>query len=170
GRGSPAARGLPASPAGSDGLNPTDPLLGTPDYVAPEQIRGEPVDGRADIYALGCLLYECLTGEPPFRRDSEIGVVFAHLEETPPRPSARSSELGDGTDRVSARALARPPADRYGSGAELAEAARAAFELPAPAPPRGRRPLLFAGLSALALLAAALVAVLLTRGGGPSAR
>ena len=58
--------------------------LGTIDYVAPEQIRGEEVDGRADVYALGCLLHECLTGEPPFRRASDAAVLFAHLEEEPP--------------------------------------------------------------------------------------
>ena len=55
-------------------------LLGTIDYVAPEQIAGEEIDGRADVYSLGCVLYECLVGQPPFRRDSDLAVVFAHLE------------------------------------------------------------------------------------------
>src|SRR5439155_23865328 len=55
--------------------------IGTVDYVAPEQIRGEELDGRADLYSLGCLLYECLAGRPPFARGSDTAVVFAHLEE-----------------------------------------------------------------------------------------
>ncbi len=63
--------------------------LGTADYVAPEQIRGEQVDGRTDVYALGCLLYECLAGEPPFRRGSDAATLFAQLEDDPP-DSARS--------------------------------------------------------------------------------
>ena len=58
--------------------------IGTVDYVAPEQIRGEELDGRADLYSLGCLLYECLAGRPPFARGSDTAVVFAHLEEEPP--------------------------------------------------------------------------------------
>ncbi len=63
-------------------------LLGTIDYVAPEQIAGEEIDGRADVYSLGCVLYECLVGKPPFQRDSELAVVFAHLETESPAPSA----------------------------------------------------------------------------------
>ena len=66
------------------GIGEDGHLMGTPDYVAPEQIAGEEVDGRADVYSLGCVLYECLVGQPPFRRDSELAVVFAHLEAEPP--------------------------------------------------------------------------------------
>ena len=65
-------------------------LLGTIDYVAPEQIAGEEVDARADVYSLGCVLYECLVGQPPFQRDSELAVVFAHLESEPPAASAET--------------------------------------------------------------------------------
>jgi serine/threonine protein kinase len=74
----------------SPGTNPSvaGQFLGTIDYVAPEQIRGEPVDGRSDLYALGCLLFECLTGEVPFHRDSEVAVIYAHLQERPPAVSA----------------------------------------------------------------------------------
>src|SRR4249919_3444944 len=64
-------------------------LLGTLDYVAPEQIRGDEVDGRADVYALGCMLFECLTGEVPFRAPSEVATIYAHLEEAPPTASDR---------------------------------------------------------------------------------
>ena len=59
--------------------------VGTPAYLAPEQIEGGQVDGRADVYSLGCLLYECLTGEPPFAHGSRLAVAWAHLEEEPPR-------------------------------------------------------------------------------------
>ena len=90
-------------------------LLGTIDYVAPEQIRGEKVDGRADEYSLGCLLYECLTGEPPFARATDAAVLFAHLEEQPPAPP--------GLEVVMQTALAKEPEDRYGTCAELVVAA-----------------------------------------------
>ncbi len=98
-------------------------LLGTIDYVAPEQIAGDAVDGRADIYSLGCVLYECLVGQPPFRRDSELALVFAHLEEEPPAPSAARPELTPALDAVICRALAKEPENRYPSGREFARAA-----------------------------------------------
>jgi WD40 repeat protein/tRNA A-37 threonylcarbamoyl transferase component Bud32 len=97
-------------------------LMGTIDYVAPEQIAGEEIDGRADIYSLGCVLYECLVGQPPFRRDSDIAVVFAHLEAEPPPPSAQRPELPRALDAVIARALAKEPEQRYPSCRELARA------------------------------------------------
>ena len=100
-------------------------LLGTIDYVAPEQIADEEVDGRADVYSLGCVLYECLIGEPPFRRDSDIAVVFAHLEAEPPAPSAHRPALPAALDAVIARALAKEPDQRYASCRELARAALA---------------------------------------------
>jgi serine/threonine-protein kinase len=78
-------------------LTATSQMLGTVEYVAPEQIRGGQVDGRADIYSLGCLLYECLTGEPPFVRDSEVAVIYASCPGTTPpalgstpRPASRN--------------------------------------------------------------------------------
>ena len=83
--------------------------MGTIDYVAPEQIAGEEIDGRADVYSLGCVLYECLVGQPPFRGDSDIAVVFAHLEAEPPAPSAHRPELPAALDAVIARALAKEP-------------------------------------------------------------
>ena len=100
-------------------------LLGTLDYVAPEQIAGEEIDGRADVYSLGCVLYECLVGQPPFRRDSELAVVFAHLETESPAPSAGRPELPAALDGVIARALAKEPEQRYASCRELARAALA---------------------------------------------
>ena len=98
-------------------------LLGTIDYVAPEQISGEEIDGRADVYSLGCVLYECLVGEPPFQRDSELAVVFAHLEAEAPAPSAHRPELPPALDAVTARALAKSPDQRFATCGELAKAA-----------------------------------------------
>jgi len=100
-------------------------LMGTIDYVAPEQIAGEEIDGRADVYSLGCVLYECLVGQPPFRGDSEIAVVFAHLETKPRAPSAERPELPAALDGVIARALAKEPEQRYSTCRELAGAALA---------------------------------------------
>ena len=81
------------------GIGDDGHLLGTIDYVAPEQIAGEEIDGRADVYSLGCVLYECLVGQPPFRRDSDLAVVFAHLETEPPAPSARAAGVAGGARR-----------------------------------------------------------------------
>ncbi len=100
-------------------------LLGTIDYVAPEQIAGDEIDGRADVYSLGCVLYECLVGQPPFRSDSDLAVVFAHLETESPAPSAGRPELPAALDAVIARALAKDPEQRYPSCREFARAALA---------------------------------------------
>ena len=87
---------LPLGPAKS---------LGTADYVAPEQIRGEEVDGRADVYALGCMLYECLTGQPPFWRGTDAATLYAQLEEPPPvLPGARGG-AAEGARQAAGRAL-----------------------------------------------------------------
>ena len=91
---------------------PDGELMGTIDYVAPEQIRGEPVDGRADVYALGCLLYEALTGEAPFGRSSDVATIFAHLEEEPAPASEHGPELPGAIDGVLARAMAQGPGTR----------------------------------------------------------
>ena len=101
-------------------------LLGTIEYVAPEQIEGRMVDARADVYSLGCLLYECLTGEVPFRRDAEVAVIYAHLVEEPSPPSRLRPELPAGFDNVVAKAMAKSPKDRYRRCGELADAALAA--------------------------------------------
>jgi YVTN family beta-propeller protein len=129
-------------------------LFGTIDYIAPEQIRGEDVDGRADVYSLACLLHECLTGTPPFRRSSDAATLFAHLEESPP--------AAPGLEEVTATALAKEPEERYASGRELVEAARSALGLAKPV--RSRWPLAAAAVG-LALIGAGLLAFFLTRGG-----
>ena len=107
------------------GIGDDGHLLGTIEYVAPEQIAGEEVDGRADVYSLGCMLYECLVGQPPFRRDSDLAVVFAHLETESPAPSEQRPELSAALDAVIARALAKNPQQRYSSCRGFAGAALA---------------------------------------------
>jgi WD40 repeat protein/tRNA A-37 threonylcarbamoyl transferase component Bud32 len=100
-------------------------LLGTIDYLAPEQVAGDEIDGRADVYSLGCVFYECLVGQPPFRGDSDLAVVFAHLEAGPPEPSAVRPELPAALDAVIATALAKEPEQRYSSCRAFAQAALA---------------------------------------------
>src|SRR5829696_4141579 len=80
--------GLARHTASADSLTGERTLVGTVAYIAPEQIEGAGVDARSDVYSLGCVLFECLTGEPPFDRGSELAVLYAHLNEPPPRPSA----------------------------------------------------------------------------------
>jgi serine/threonine-protein kinase len=101
-------------------------FVGTIDYVPPEQIEGSKIDGRADVYSLGCVLYECLAAVRPFDRESELSVVFAHLNEPPPRITELRPELPRPFDDVFATALAKDPADRYATCAELVEAGLAA--------------------------------------------
>jgi serine/threonine protein kinase len=111
-------------------------FVGTPLYAAPEQLAGLPIDGRIDVYSLGCVLHECLTGEPPFRVDSNEAVALAHLGAPPPRPSRRRPGLPAALDKVIECALAKERQDRYGSCRELAAAARQTLQhRPAPAAP-----------------------------------
>src|SRR5579884_394249 len=102
-------------------------FVGTIDYVPPEQIEGNPIDGRADVYSLGCVLYECLGGAGPFDRESELSVLFAHLNDPAPRVTELRPELPVAFDTVFATALAKLPDDRYSTCGELARAARAAL-------------------------------------------
>src|SRR5712691_368736 len=95
--------------------------VGTADYVAPEQIRGEEVGPAADVYSLGCVLYECLTGRTPFQRESDFALLYAHLEEPPPSAVERRPELPAAIDPVLARALAKEPAARYETCGEVVE-------------------------------------------------
>ena len=142
-------------------------LMGTVDYVSPEQIRGDEITGRADVYALGCMLFECLTGEVPFRRRSEVATLFAHLEEDPPSASARHSRLPAAIDPVLARALATEPDERQSSCAELVADASAALGLDA-VKPRRLRLAVAAATAVLVVVAAALAAILATNGGTPA--
>ena len=105
----------------------TGRVVGTLDYLAPEQIRGERVDGRTDGYALACVLYECLAGAPPFRRQSEAETLWAHVQEEPP-PLPGEPAL----DPVLRTGLAKNPDDRYPNCVGLVQAARDALGHPAP--------------------------------------
>ena len=96
--------------------------VGTAAYLAPEQIRGQEVDGRTDVYALGCVLYECLVGEVPFERDSDIAILWAHLEAEPDPPTSRRPELPSAVDDVFATALAKKKDDRFATCGELVAA------------------------------------------------
>ena len=134
--------GLTEHIATAGGVTAGDRLVGTVDYLAPERIAGEPADGRADLYSLGCVLFEALTGEVPFPRDSEVATIYAHLEDEPPRASERRPGVPVALDAVVARAMAKDPEDRWQSGAELVAAARAALDARRRAEPRRvrRRP------------------------------
>ena len=143
-------------------------FVGTIDYVPPEQIEGGRVDARADVYSLGCVLYECLAGVRPFERDSELAVVFAHLNEPPPKLTDVRPELPRAFDEVFATALAKAPDDRYSSCGELATAARAALHGEVLARRRPRRRLIAAAAVVAILVAAAVAAGLLLTGGKPA--
>jgi hypothetical protein len=137
-------------------------MAGTLDYLAPEQIRGEDVDGRADCFALGCVLYECLNGAPPFRRESEAEALWAHLREPPPPLRAYPA-----LDPVVRRALAKERDDRYPGCGEMMRAAAAALGVAGV--PTGRRvsaPALLILGGALLLAAASAAVMVSSRGGG----
>jgi len=106
------------------GLTSTGHFLGTVEYAAPEQIEGGPVDARTDVYALGCVLYECLTGSPPFAHGTEHAVLHAHLVDPPPSVSRVRPELPQAFDGVIATAMAKAAGDRFRSCGEFAHAAR----------------------------------------------
>jgi serine/threonine-protein kinase len=141
-------------------------FVGTIEYVAPEQIEGAPVDRRADVYSLCCVLFECLAGERPFDRESELAAVFAHLNEPPPRLSDVRPELPEAFDAVFATGLAKKPDERYSSCGELAEAARGALSgASSPRRKPRRRRFLMAAVALLAAIAAIVGGVVLTTPG-----
>ena len=135
------------------GVTHTGSFFGTVDYAAPEQIEGRPVDRRVDVYALGCVLYHCLAGSPPYVRQSDFAVLQAHLADPPPRLSSVRAGLPVELDEVVAAALAKDPDDRYATAGGLVDALRSALsgqgasagsevtrEAPVPAPPRTTEP------------------------------
>src|SRR3954454_13034090 len=160
--------GLTKSAASQSALTKTGMFVGSLDYTAPEQIRGEAADARTDVYSLGCVLYQALTALLPYDRDSDVAKMYAHLNEQPPSVTAARPEATAGFDGVVARAMAKEPADRYQTAGELGRAALAALqgELPeapreSPWPRRGKIALaaalptvLVAGLAAAGLAAA----------------
>ena len=126
----------------------TGMVLGTLDYVAPEQIRGEAIGPFTDVYSLGCMLTHLLTGEVPFTVPTEEGKLWAHFSEPPPKPSARTPGLGTRFDAIVARAMSKRPSDRYATAGELGAAVLAAVEpRPHTNAPRVRRGALVAALT-----------------------
>src|SRR5205823_7955753 len=106
-------------------------FISTPDYSAPEQIEGRDVDARTDVYALGGMLYSCLTGLAPYARGTEVAVLQAHLLEPPPKLKDQRPDLPRALDRVIATAMAKAKEDRYSTcGDLLAAAESAAHERP----------------------------------------
>ena len=121
--------GLSKSAEVSLGLTAAGQFLGTPDYTAPEQIEGLPVDGRTDQYALACAAFELLTGQAPFHRSESFASIWAHLNKPPPLLTERRPELPPAADLVIAKALAKAQAERYQSCWEFADALRDAVGL-----------------------------------------
>ncbi len=111
-------------------LTLTGQFVGSIPYVAPEQIEGRPQDGRADVYALACVLFQCLTGLLPFDRENDVAVVYAHLRDPPPSLSALRPDLPAGMDAVFAKAMAKSRDERFATCIELVEAARMALRPP----------------------------------------
>ena len=124
--------------AASDQVTARGLAVGTPEYMSPEQAMAErDLDGRSDLYALGCVLYEMLTGEPPFHGDNAQATLALHLTATPAPIRGRRPTLPDGLDRAVLRALAKQPADRFQSAADFASAldlSTAAYPVPASRP------------------------------------
>lgn len=97
----------------------TAAVIGTAQYLSPEQARGDAVDARSDVYSLGCVLYEILTGEPPFTGDSPVAVAYQHVREDPIPPSERHEGISADLDAVVLKALAKNPENRYQTAAEM---------------------------------------------------
>jgi YVTN family beta-propeller protein len=181
--------GVSRSAARGSTVTSSGELLGSPDYMAPEQIAGNPVDHRADIYALGCLLHFALTGQAPFPRDNDMAKLFAHGNAPRPRPSELVASLPGALDRVVAKAMAINPDNRYENAGQLAAdlervvrgaeplaptrptpsvpVAEEAVTRPLPRPGRRRLPVIAAAGVALAAAGIA-IGLVLTSGNGDS--
>jgi predicted Ser/Thr protein kinase len=186
--------GLARHVVGSHGLTGTGAFIGTIDYVAPEQARGDRVDARADIYSLGCVLFQALTGTVPFPADNDLAKLFAHGSQPPPSALERNPNLSVEFDEVLKRSMAKNPDDRQASAGDLGRAAVAAASGTSPAapertvatgaaapvepsaaqepqappsPPAGRRRRwIWVGAGVAALAVAAVLAIVLSGGSG----
>ncbi len=116
--------GLTKRTTDSRGMTQTGMFVGTVDYIAPEQVEGRRVDARADVYALGCVTYELLSGNVPFPRDSDIAKIFAHVSDPPPRLTGVPEPLADAVEK----AMAKRPEDRYVSAGDFGRAVSAGAE------------------------------------------
>ncbi|NKE61595.1 Stk1 family PASTA domain-containing Ser/Thr kinase [Lentzea sp. PSKA42] len=104
---------------GQAAVTQTAAVIGTAQYLSPEQARGESVDARSDVYAAGCVLFELLTGEPPFTGDSPVAVAYQHVREDPKAPSSLNPKVSPQLDAIVLKAMAKGPANRYQSAAEM---------------------------------------------------
>ena len=154
--------GLTKRSASDSGVTGTGQFVGTLDYAAPEQFQGGAPDARTDVYSLGCVLFECLTGRPPFRSDNDAALMYAHLQEPAPSVTAIEPGLPREIDRVVATAMAKAPADRFASAGELARKASRALGIGAGTAEGGteKRPLVRRLLPALAAAVALVVGIL----------
>ncbi|MFF3670920.1 Stk1 family PASTA domain-containing Ser/Thr kinase [Microtetraspora malaysiensis] len=100
-------------------MTQTAQVIGTAQYLSPEQARGERVDARSDIYSTGCVLYELLTGQPPFTGDSPVAIAYQHVREDPIPPSGIDHEIPQWADAIVLKAMAKDPANRYQSASEM---------------------------------------------------
>jgi beta-lactam-binding protein with PASTA domain/tRNA A-37 threonylcarbamoyl transferase component Bud32 len=116
-------------------MTQTAQVIGTAQYLSPEQARGERVDARSDLYSAGCLLYELLTGRPPFLGDSPVAIAYQHVRENPVPPSQLDPEIPPWADSIVLRAMAKDPAQRYQSAADMrTDIQRALSGVPVAAP------------------------------------
>ena len=119
-------------------MTQTAQVIGTAQYLSPEQARGERVDARSDLYSTGCLLYELLTGRPPFLGDSPVAIAYQHVREDPVPPSRVDPEVPQWADAIVLRAMAKDPRDRYQSAAEMRQDIQRALQgVPVAAPRTG---------------------------------
>jgi serine/threonine protein kinase/DNA-binding beta-propeller fold protein YncE len=161
--------GLTKRAESAPALTRTGAFVGTPDYMPPEQIQGQRPDARTDVYALGCLLFQALTGRPPYDRDTEIAKMYAHLHDPPPSVVAAAPAAPAGLDGVVSRALAKQPDDRYPSAGDLARAARAALTGALPSQPERSLATGLAAPAALGPTAPGIDETALAGGPGPTA-
>ncbi len=116
-------------------LTATGMAVGTPQYMAPEQAKGNPSDHRADIYALGCVLYEMVCGRPPFSGETPVSIAVKHISEPPPPPRSFRADVPDWLESIILKALAKEPSDRFSTAADMARALNAKTLVgPVPAP------------------------------------
>ncbi|NJP30659.1 Stk1 family PASTA domain-containing Ser/Thr kinase [Micromonospora thermarum] len=122
--------------SGATTMTQTSAVIGTAQYLSPEQARGEAVDARSDVYAAGCVLFELLVGHPPFVGDSPVSVAYQHVREAPPTPSDLNPEVNPAVDAIVLKALSKNPLNRYQSAGEMrADLLRAAAGRPVLATP-----------------------------------